>query len=69
MTILMPLRYSIGDPRTTPPKAMFQLSGFYYKPCVKLFACEALDTAERLGIPPGQEGFRVSQRVSLGFGV
>ena len=27
--ILMPLRYSIRDPSTNPPKSMFQLSGVY----------------------------------------
>ena len=26
----MSLRQSIRDPSTNPPKAMFQLSGFYY---------------------------------------
>ena len=31
MIIRMPLRQSIRDPSTNPPKAMFQLSGFCYK--------------------------------------
>ena len=32
INILMPLRESIGDPSTNPPKPMFQLSGVHCKP-------------------------------------
>ena len=32
----MPLRKIIRDPSTNPPKAMFQLSGFYYRAVAKI---------------------------------
>ena len=65
MIILMPLRSSIRDPSTNPPKPMFQLSGFYYRVLGFVGKWGLRVPSSALGL-----GFRVaggSLQISLGF--